>query len=226
MSKPTRVALCDDHTLVRTGLRRILEAEADLEVVGEAGTAAEALRLVRTAQPEVLVLDVGLPDGNGLDVCAAVLRTAAGTRVLMLTVHDDAAYLRQAFAAGASGYLAKHAADSELVGAVRAVAAGEKYVQPALGAALLAPGVSQAPLSGPGGVLSEREVDVLRLIALGLTNGEIADTLYVSVRTVETHRAHVQQKLDVRGRADLVAFAREHGLLDDDARHRAAGDRG
>ncbi len=145
-NNPVRVALCDDHTIVRTGLRRILEAEDGLEVVGEAATVAEALRLVRMTKPDVLVLDVGLPDGSGLEACPKVRRSSPDTRVLILTVQDDVAYLRRAFAAGASGYLAKHAADVELVTAVQAVAAGHEYVQPALGAALLAPDTGQAAL--------------------------------------------------------------------------------
>ncbi|MBI2708104.1 MAG: response regulator transcription factor [Actinobacteria bacterium] len=210
-----RVALCDDHAIVRSGLRRILDEEPDLEVVGEAGTAAEALDLVATERPDVLVLDIGLPDTSGLNAVEGLRRASPATRVLMLTVHDDVAYLRRAFDAGASGYLLKEAADVELVQAVHEVAAGRSYVHPRLGAALLAPDAPGPRPAGPGGELSGRELEVLRLIALGLTNPEIAKDLYVSVRTVETHRAHIQQKLDVRNRAELVRLARDWGLLDE-----------
>ncbi|MEO5678938.1 MAG: response regulator transcription factor, partial [Acidimicrobiales bacterium] len=144
---------------------------------------------------------------------AEVLRASPATRVLVLTVHDDIAYLRSAFAAGAAGYLVKEAADVELVQAVRQVAAGKQYVHPSLGAALLAPDAPPARLGGPGGDLSDRELEVLRMIALGLTNAEIGERLYVSVRTVETHRSHIHQKLNVRNRAELVRRAREAGLL-------------
>lgn len=206
------VGLCDDHRVVRSGLRRILEAEPDVEVVGEAGTADEAVELVRAAEPDVLVMDIGLPGVSGIEAAARVRATSGHTRILMLTVHDDVAYLRQAFDAGASGYLVKEAADVELVLAVHEVAAGRQYVHPTLGAALLAEAVP-ARLGGEGGQLSEREVEVLRLIALGHTNAEIARELYLSVRTVETHRAHIHHKLGLRGRAELVAFAQEAGLL-------------
>lgn len=211
-----RVALCDDHGIVRSGLRRILEAEDDLEVVGEAGSIREAVALAGAEQPDVFVMDIGLPDGSGLTATAEVRQASPATRVLVLTVHDDVAYLRRAFDAGADGYMIKEAADVELVQAVRQVATGRQYVHPALGAALLAPDAPPARLGGPGGELSERESEVLRLIALGLTNAEVAEKLYVSVRTVETHRAHIQQKLDIRSRAELVRFARDTGLLDDD----------
>lgn len=213
MADVVRVALCDDHQVVRSGLRRILEAQADFEVVGEAGTVKEAVALAAETQPDVFVMDLGLPDGSGITAAAEVGRTSPGTRVLVLTVHDDIAYLRRAFDAGAVGYLVKEAADIELVQAVRQVAAGRQYVHPSLGAALLAPDAPPARLAGPGGELSEREVEVLRLIALGLTNAEIAERLYVSVRTVETHRAHIHQKLDVHTRAELVRLARDADLL-------------
>jgi DNA-binding NarL/FixJ family response regulator len=216
VSRTIRIVLCDDHQLVRTGLRRIIEVETDLEVVGEAASCDEALNLTVRARPDVLVLDVGLPDGSGLDALERVRAAVPDTRVLMLTVHDEVAYLRRAFATGASGYLVKDAADTELITAIRAVAAGREHLQPALGAALLAPDAAEVALTGPGGTLTERETEVLRLIALGLTNAQIAESIFVSVRTVETHRAHIQQKLDVRGRAALVARAHEHGLLEDD----------
>ena len=213
-----RVALCDDHSVVRSGLRRILAAEPDLEVVGEAGTIREAVILAAAERPDVFVMDLNLPDGSGITATATVRKVSPATRVLVLTVHDDVAYLRRAFDAGADGYVLKEAADVELVHAVRQVASGHQYVHPTLGAALLAPDAPTARLGGPGGDLSEREVEVLRCIALGSTNSEIAERLYVSVRTVETHRAHVQQKLNIRTRAQLVRFARDAGLLEPEER--------
>lgn len=207
------VALCDDHGIVRSGLRRILDAEADISVVGEAASAAEAVELAARVCPDVFVMDLGLPDGSGIEATAAVRQANAATRVLVVTVHDDVAYLRRAFDAGADGYLVKDAADVELVQAVRQVAAGRQYVHPSLGAALLADG-TPVRLSGPGGELSDREEEVLRCIALGLTNAETAAKLFLSVRTVESHRAHIHHKLGVQSRADLVRLARERGLLD------------
>lgn len=214
MVERIRVALCDDHAVVRSGLRHILDAESDLEVVAEAGTAEEAVVVARDFQPDVFVMDVGLPDRSGIAATADVCLASPATRVLVLTVHDDVAYLRRAFDAGAVGYLVKEAADVELVQAVRQVAAGKQYVHPSLGAALLAPDAAAARPAGPGGELSEREVEVLGLIAVGLTNAEIAERLHVSVRTVETHRAHIHQKLDVRTRAELVRIARGAGVLE------------
>jgi DNA-binding NarL/FixJ family response regulator len=206
------VALCDDHAVVRAGLRRILEGDGGIEVVGEATTAAEAVAVAGAHQPDVFVMDLGLRGESGIEATRRVRAASPGTRVLVLTVHDDVAYLRAAFEAGASGYLVKDAADVELVLAVRRVAAGDGYVHPTLGAALAAPG-PRGRLTGPGGALSERELEVLRLVALGYTNAQIAAELYVSVRTVETHRAHIHQKLGVRARAELVRLAREAGLL-------------
>jgi len=215
MSDVIRVALCDDHAVVRSGLARIVASEPDLEVVGDVGTAEDAVTLAGTARPDVFVMDLGLPGANGIDATRRVVGVSPETAVLVLTVHDDVAYLRKAFEAGARGYLVKDAADVELVLAIRQVASGEEYVHPRLGAALLAPAASRR-VAGPGGELSERELEVLRLVALGNTNAEIAAELYVSVRTVETHRSHVQQKLDLKTRADLVRYAREHRLLDGD----------
>lgn len=216
MSDPVRVALCDDHGVVRSGLRLILEAADDIVVVGQAATGNEAIAMAADVHPDVLVMDVGLPDMSGIDATAKVLSASPGTRVLMLSVHDDVAYLRGSFDAGAAGYLLKEAADVELVEAVRQVASGRQYVHPTMGAALLAPDAGPRCLGGPGGHLSDRETEVLRLVALGLTNPQIAEDLIVSVRTVETHRSHIYQKLDVSERADLVRIARKAGLLDDD----------
>ena len=216
MPDVVRVALCDDHAVVRSGLRRILDAEDDLEVVGESGTVNEAVALAASCRPDVFVMDLGLPDGSGIAATAEVVRVSPATRVLVLTVHDDVAYLRRAFEAGAAGYLVKEAADIELVLAVRLVASGKQYVHPTLGAALLNRAAPVARLGGPGGELSDRELEVLRMMALGLTNSEIGQRLYVSVRTVETHRSHIHQKLNVRNRAELVRRAKEAGLLDGD----------
>lgn len=216
MAEHIRIALCDDHAVVRSGLRRILETEPDLEVVAEAGTADEAVTVARDTQPDVFVMDVGLPGRSGIDATSDVCKVSPRTKVLVLTAHDDVAYLRRAFAAGAAGYLVKEAADIELVLAVRHIAAGKQYVHPTLGAALLAPDAATVRPAGPGGELSEREVEILGLIANGLTNAEIAERLYVSIRTVETHRAHIYQKLDVRTRAELVRIARDTGILEAD----------
>jgi DNA-binding NarL/FixJ family response regulator len=206
--------LCDDHAVVRSGLRHILEAQPDIEVVGEAGSAAEAIDVATEVHPDVFVMDVGLPDRSGIAATADVCAASPTTRVLVLTVHDDVAYLRRAFDAGAVGYLVKEAADIELVQAVRQVAAGRQYVHPSLGAALLAPEVATSRPAGPGGELSEREAEVLGLIANGLTSSEIAGRLYVSIRTVETHRAHIHQKLNLRTRAELVRVARESRIVE------------
>ncbi|HEX6236882.1 MAG TPA: response regulator transcription factor [Acidimicrobiales bacterium] len=215
MADVIRVALCDDHGVVRSGLRRILADEADIEVVGEAGTADEAVVLAGASKPDVFVMDLGLPGISGIAATRDVVAASPATKVLVLTVHDDVAYLRKAFEAGARGYLVKDAADVELILAVRHVATGQDYVHPTLGAALLAPGATPPRAGGPGGELSERELEVLRLVALGHTNAEIAAELYVSVRTVETHRAHLQQKLGIKTRADLVRYARQIGLLEE-----------
>jgi DNA-binding NarL/FixJ family response regulator len=208
------VALCDDHTVVRNGLARILAGQPDLEVVGEAGTAEEAVEVARRTRPDVFVMDLGLPGANGFAATEAVIEASPGTKVVVLTVHDEAAYVRRAFSVGAKGYLVKEAADVELVDAVRAVAAGQRYVHPTLGAALLTP-PKTAQAAGPGGELSDREVEVLRLIARGYTQPEIAAELYISARTVESHRAHIHQKLGLRTRAELVAFARRTDVLDE-----------
>jgi DNA-binding NarL/FixJ family response regulator len=210
------VALCDDHAVVRSGLRRLLEEQSDMTVVGEAGDAREAEALARAERPDVFVMDLGLPGVSGVEATRRLRMASPATQVLVLTAHDDVAYLRKAFDAGACGYLVKDVVDLELVLAIREVAAGHQYVHPRLGAALLSGPVASGRPAGPGGELSEREVNVLRLVARGYTNAEIAAELYVSVRTVETHRAHVQQKLALRSRAELVRYARDAGLLDDE----------
>ena len=211
----TRVLLVDDHAVVRAGLRRVLEAEPDIEVVGEAGTARDAVLEARATKPDVILLDVVMPGESGVDVLPRLLKEAPGTKVLVLSMQDDPRYVREAFAAGASGYVLKEAADSEVVGAAREVAAGGRYLHPALGARVIS-AEEEARAAMEADPLSDREREVLRLLALGHTNQEIAKMLYISVRTTETHRAHIMQKLRLKTRAELVRYALAHGLLDDE----------
>jgi two-component system, NarL family, response regulator NreC len=211
----TRVLLVDDHAVVRAGLRRVLEAEPDIEVVGEAGTARDAILEARATKPDVILLDVVMPGESGIDVLPRLLKEAPDTKVLVLSMQDDPRYVREAFAAGASGYVLKEAADSEVVGAAREVAAGGRYLHPALGARVIS-AEEEARAAVEADPLSDREREVLRLLALGHTNQEIAKMLFISVRTTETHRAHIMQKLRLKTRAELVRYALAHGLLDDE----------
>jgi len=212
VSDAVRILLVDDHAVLRSGLRLLLEQEPDLEPIGEAATAEEAVRALPRLSPDVVVIDVEMPGIGGLEGIGLIRERAPDARVLVLSMHDQARDVRRAFDAGAHGYLPKAAADEDLVRAIRAVAAGERYVHPSLGAALAAP----QPASGPIDELTARERDVLRLLALGHTNQEIAEQLVVSVRTVESHRAHVMTKLRVSTRAGLVGEALRAGLLNED----------
>jgi two-component system, NarL family, response regulator NreC len=211
-----RVLLVDDHAVVRSGLRRVLEAEQDIEVVAEAGDMRNAVFEARAHKPDVIVMDVVMPGGSGIEATPAVLREAEDTKVLMLSMQDDPRYVREAFAAGANGYVLKEAADTEVVDAVREVAQGGRYVHPELGARLIAAEAKERA-EAEEDPLSDREREVLRLLALGHTNQEIAKMLYLSVRTVETHRAHIMQKLRLSSRAELVRYAIEHSLLEEQA---------
>jgi two-component system, NarL family, response regulator NreC len=208
-----RVVVVDDHAVVRSGIRMLLDAEPDIDVVAEGGTADEAVRAARLEKPDVMLLDVVMPDGSGIEATPKVLEAAPGVRVLMLSMQDDPAYVREAFAAGASGYVLKEAADVEVVQAVREVAGGGRYVHPVLGARLATAEV-EAAARAAADPLSEREREVLRLLALGHTNQEIAKLLFISVRTAETHRAHIMQKLGLASRAELVRYALSQGLLE------------
>ena len=209
-----RVLVVDDHAVVRAGLRLLLDAEEDIETVGEAGDAREALFEVRSSKPDVILMDVGLGAGkSGIEAAPDVLHEAPGAKVLMLSMQDDPRYVRESFAAGASGYVLKEAANSELVTAVRQVASGTRYVDPVLGARIAAAD-AEAERAAEEDPLSDREREVLRLLALGHTNQEIAKTLFISVRTAETHRAHIMQKLRISTRAELVRYAIAQGFLD------------
>ena len=212
MTTPVRILLVDDHAVLRSGLRLLLEREEGLEPVGEAATAEEAVRSLPRLTPDVVVIDIEMPGMGGLEGVALLRERAPQAHVLVLSMHDESRYVRLAFDAGAHGYLPKAAADEDLVRAIRAVAAGERYVHPSLGAALAAPDASTGPIDD----LTAREREVLRLLALGHTNHEIAERLVVSVRTVESHRAHVMTKLRVSTRAGLVREALRAGLLVED----------
>jgi two-component system response regulator NreC len=210
-----RLLIVDDHQLVRSGLRRLLEAEEDIEVEDEAGTAYDAVRLARLHKPDVILLDVVMPGGSGIDAIPDILEASPNTRVLAVSMQDDPSYVRHAFAAGAKGYVLKEAADDELLAAVREVANGGSYVDHQLGSRLAAYDATAAA-EKEADPLSEREREVLRLLALGYTNQEISKQLYISVRTAETHRARIMQKLRLTSRAELVRVALDRGLLAED----------
>jgi two-component system response regulator NreC len=213
---PIRVLIVDDHPVVRNGLRRVLESEADIEVVGEAGDAQHALFEALAQKPDLILMDVVMPGKSGIEAIPDVLHDAPEAKVLILSMQDDPNYVRQAFAAGATGYILKEAADTDLVAAVREVAAGRNYVHPTLGARMVVAEAEERKRNEED-PLSDRERDVLRLLALGHTNQEISDKLFISVRTAETHRAHIMQKLRLSTRAELVRYALEHGFLDADS---------
>jgi two-component system, NarL family, response regulator NreC len=208
-----RVLVVDDHAVVRAGLRRVLDAEPDIETVGEAPNAERAVFEAMAHKPDVVLMDVVMPGKSGIEIIPTLQQNAPQAKVLVLSMQDDPRYLREAFDAGASGYVLKEAADTEVVDAIRAVAAGDRYVHPALGARLVEAEAAERRRADED-PLSEREREVLRLLALGHTNQEIATLLYISVRTAETHRAHVMQKLRLSSRAELVRYALSEGLLE------------
>jgi two-component system response regulator NreC len=203
-----RIVLADDHAVVRSALRLLLEGEPDFEVAAEAGDSETATRYVLGHKPDVLVLDLNMPGESGLSAIPKLRSQSPNTQIVVLTMQGETAFAREAMQAGARAYVLKDAAESELVQAVRLAARGETYLQPELGARL-----ASEPDPRPTDELSERELEVLRLIALGYTNNEIAEQLYLSVRTVESHRAHIQQKLRRTTRSELVRYALERGLL-------------
>lgn len=218
MTDKIRILLADDHTILRAGLRALLNAQPDLEVVGEAGTGEEAVELAQTLKPNVVLMDISMPQAGGVVSTRETLRVSPMTRVLMLTMHDDRAYVQQALDAGASGYILKRAADSELLAAIRAVVRGEAFLYPSVAKVLIDDYLrirkaNDRISTERAEVLTGREREVLKLIAEGYSNQEIADTLTLSVKTVETHKARIQEKLGVRGRAELVRYAMKRGLL-------------
>ncbi len=212
-AKRIRILLADDHAVLRAGLRALLAAQGDLEVVGEASDGAEAIRLTQALRPDVVVMDIGMPGVSGIDATARIKRDLPGAKVLILSMHDDRGYLRQVLRAGASGYVLKKAADTELLAAIRAAARGEVFLDPALAKALVEEVMEPTPTAGGSPALSDREQDVLRLIAHGHTNQQVAERLCISVKSVETYKARLMEKLGLKGRAELVRYALQHGLL-------------
>jgi two-component system response regulator NreC len=204
------IVLADDHEVVRHGIKMVLEPEADMKVVAEAGDAEAAVRYGLGHKPTALVLDLAMPGGSGLDAIPKIHEVSPETSVIVLTMQNEPAFARKALQTGARGYVVKQSAASELVQAVRSVVAGDTYINPNLGARLAA----EPPPSGPPDDLTPRETEILGLLALGYMNPEIADQLVLSVRTVETHRANIQRKTGISTRAELIAYALEHGLVE------------
>ena len=203
------VVLADDHTIVRDGIRMVLDAQEDIEVVAEAGTAEDAARYVLGHKPNVLVLDLNMPGRPSLELLPEILERSPETAVIVLTMQRDPGFARQAFAGGARGYVVKHSAARELVDAIRVVLGGETYINPQLGARLAA-----EPAEEPADDLTPREREVLSLLAQGYMNPEIAEQLVISVRTVETHRSNIQRKVGTGNRAELIAYAVENGIVE------------
>ena len=206
--EPIRIVIADDHAIVRRGLRQLLDMEDGFEVVAEAGDIESARRYVRGHRPHVLVLDLNMPGEPTLDAIPAFRSEFPETQIVVLTMQNEPAYARSALSAGVLGYVLKESADTELVEAVRAAVSGQLYLNPRLGAQ-----VATEAADGPPGGLSPRELEILRMIALGHTNGQIAQELRLSIRTVETHRGHIQQKLGLTDRSELVRYALDQGLI-------------
>lgn len=211
-----RVLVADDHAVLRSGLRLLINLQSDMQVVGEAGSHDEALRLARELKPDVLTLDLTMPGGTGVKVIETLSRECPKTRVVVLTMHDDAAYFRVVMAAGAAGYVVKQSADTELLDAIRCVAKGKTFAQVQLAAASDRPPFMSGQPKGPASListLSEREREVLTMVAQGHTNQAVADRLDLSVKTVESYRARLMTKLGLNNRAELTRLAIEAGLL-------------
>jgi two-component system response regulator NreC len=209
-----RILVADDHALIRHGLQQVIGADPELQIVGEAADTETALRLARELQPDVVLMDVSMPGAGGIEATRQLRLVAPQVHVLILTVHEETSILSGAIEAGAVGYIVKRAMDTELIDAVRAVARGDLYLHPAVTRTLLGERVESHTSGHPNAVLTPRAREVLRLLARGYTNRQIAEELRLSVRTVEGHRAHLMAKLGLQSRVDLVTYAEEHGLLD------------
>jgi two-component system response regulator NreC len=212
-----RILIADDHAVLRAGLRMLIAAQPDMEVVAEAADGQEALRKAVETRPDVVIMDLTMPGSGGIQAIERIRQEVAGTRVLVLTMHDVPAYLRSALAAGASGYVVKRAADAELLSAIRNVHRGRTVLDPTLAVMLVRGGLRKsetpAPPRGSADLLSPREREVLELVAQGYTNQQMADRLGLSVKTVETYRSRLVEKLGLQSRADLVRYALDSGLF-------------
>lgn len=207
-----RVLLADDHTIVRQGLKLILGAHADLEVIGEAANGNEAVELARELRPDIVLMDVAMPDVNGIEATKRMVQADPRLKVLVLSMHKEGVYVREILRAGARGYILKDAIDTELLNAVRSVARGDGYISPAVSGALLSD--YRKNVTDPLDLLTNREREVLKLIAEGKTNKEIATRLNLSVYTVDSHRGKVMEKLNLHSTGELVRFAIKHGVVD------------
>ncbi|MRR30001.1 response regulator transcription factor [bacterium] len=209
-----RILIADDHRILRAGLKSMLNADANLEVIGEATNGEEALQAAQKLRPNIVLMDIGMPGNEGLEATRQLVQLVPEARVLMLTMHEDSALVQECLRAGASGYIIKRAAESELIDAIYAVSRGIIYVHPSLMRSLVTPpSKTNGHISAANEPLTLREVEILKLIVKGYTNHQIADTLTISVRTVETHRANLMSKLDLHSRVDLVRYASEHKLI-------------
>jgi len=222
-----RVMIADDHAILRAGLTMLVNSQADMEVVSEAADGARAVHVARESKPDVALLDLSMPQVGGMEALREIARHCRNTRVLVLTMHDDPAYLRSAMAAGASGYLLKRAVDSELLAAIRAVDRGGTFLDPRLADVFVQDVLKKTRArSGPKRpvhILSDREQQVLKLVALGYTSAQIAGRIHVGVKTVETYRSRVAEKLGLRTRRDMVRFAMQMGLMKPDTPEREPG---
>jgi DNA-binding NarL/FixJ family response regulator len=211
-----RVLLADDHAVLRAGLRVLINSQPDMEVVGEAATGEEAWRQTGATRPDIVLLDLAMPGTGGIEAIGRIVRDFPGARIVILTMHDDVAYLRSALAAGASSYVLKRSADTELLSAIRVTHRGGTYLEPSLAGDIVDDALGRRGRPGDNAArdpLSDREREVLRLVAQGHTNQQIAERLSLSVKTVETYRARLMTKLGLRTRADLVRYALSVGLL-------------
>ena len=209
-----RIIIADDHGILRAGLKSLLSADPNLQVVGEAVNGEDALRLVNELKPNITIMDIGMPGNEGLDATRQVIQSSPSTKVIMLTMHEDGAVLQECLRAGAAGYIIKRAVEGELIDAIYAVNRGIIYIHPSLMPLLVSrPVIASAHKSFDPDTLTEREIEILRLIVQGYTNREMGNALNISVRTVETHRSNLMEKLNLHSRVDLVRYARERKLI-------------
>lgn len=210
-----RIVIADDHAILRSGLRMLINAQPDMTVVGEAQDGQEAVQVIQQTEPGVAILDVTMPKSGGLDVINEIIRSNPATRVLLLTMHEEPAYLRTALAAGASGYVLKKSVDGDLLSAIRAVHKGKNFVDPELAEVLVRDALPHdaAERATPRNLLSDRELEVLKLVAEGFSSREIAEQIYISTKTVETYRSRLVEKLGLKSRAQIVRYALNLGLL-------------